>query len=71
MSRPSEARAGTQGHTTTGAPSGHWDENLIASVSSDGQSYSGTYARFFYGVNGNFLFEDDGTLTAERLPEHY
>jgi hypothetical protein len=45
--------------------------NLIASVSSDGQSYSGTYARFFYDVNGNFLFEDDGTLTAERLPERY
>ena len=56
---------------STAAPSGHWDENLIASVSSDGQSYSGTYARKFYDVNGNFLFEDDGTLTAERLPERY
>lgn len=52
---------------STGVPSGHWDENLIASVSSDGQSYSGTYSRFFYDVNGNFLFEDDGTLTATRL----
>ena len=52
---------------STGAPSGYWDENLIATVSSDGQSYSGTYARFFYDVNGNFLFEDDGTLTATRL----
>ena len=52
---------------STGAPSGYWDENLIATVSSDGQSYSGTYARDFYDVNGNFLFEDDGTLTATRL----
>lgn len=49
------------------APSGYWDENLVATVSSDGQSYSGTYARKFYDVNGNFLFEDDGTLTATRL----
>lgn len=52
---------------STGAPSGYWAENLVATVSADGQSYSGTYARFFYDVNGNFLFEDDGTLTATRL----
>ena len=51
----------------TGAPSGHWEENLLATVSADGQSYSGTYDRDFYDVNGNFLFEDDGTLTATRL----
>jgi hypothetical protein len=51
----------------TGAPSGYWDENMVVTVSDDGQSYSGTYARFFYDVNGNFLFEDDGTLTATRL----
>jgi hypothetical protein len=56
---------------STGAPSGHWDENMVVTVSSDGQGYSGTYARKFYDVNGNFLFEDDGTLTAERLPERY
>jgi hypothetical protein len=52
---------------STGASSGHWEENLLATVSSDGQSYSGTYTRSFYDVNGNFLFEDDGTLTATRL----
>ena len=52
---------------STGAPSGYWDENLVATVSADGQSYSGTFARNFYDVNGNFLFENDGTLTATRL----
>ena len=52
---------------STGAPSGYWDENMVVTVSTDGQSYSGTYARSFYDVNGNFLFEDDGTLTATRL----
>ena len=52
---------------SNGASSGYWDENLVATASSDGQSYSGTYARKFYDVNGNFLFEDDGTLTATRL----
>ena len=44
---------------------------MVVTFSADGQSYSGTYARKFYDVNGNFLFEDDGTLTAERLPERY
>jgi hypothetical protein len=56
---------------STGAPSGYWDENMIVTVSAGAQSYSGTYARKFYDVNGNFLFEDDGTMTAERLPERY
>jgi hypothetical protein len=56
---------------STGAPSGYWDENMVVIVSGDAQSYSGTYARKFYDVNGNFLFEDDGTMTAERLPERY
>ena len=52
---------------STGAPSGYWDENLVVTVSGDGQSYSGTFAQKFYDVNGNFLFENDGTLTATRL----
>jgi len=56
---------------STGVQNGYWDENLVATVSADAQSYSGTYAKKFYDVNGNFLFEDDGTLTAERLPERY
>jgi hypothetical protein len=50
-----------------GAPSGYWDENLTATVSTDGTTYSGNYTRDFYDVNGNFLFEDVGTLTATRL----
>jgi len=49
------------------APSGYWDENLTATVSTDGTTYSGNYTRDFYDVNGNFLFEDVGTLTATRL----
>ncbi|HEX3817418.1 MAG TPA: hypothetical protein VHW03_03925 [Chthoniobacterales bacterium] len=52
---------------STGAYSGYWDENLTATVSQDAKSYSGTYAKDFYDTNGNFLFEDDGTLTAARL----
>ncbi len=52
---------------STGAPSGYWDENLTATVSTDGTTYSGNYTRDFYDVNGNFLFEDVGTLTATRL----
>ncbi len=35
---------------STGVNNGYWDEHLIATVSSDGQSYSGTYARKFYDV---------------------
>jgi hypothetical protein len=50
-----------------GAPSGYWNENLTATVSTDGTTYSGNYTRDFYDVNGNFLFEDVGTLTAIRL----
>lgn len=52
---------------STGAYSGWWDENLTATVSENGHTYSGTYSRDFYDVNGTFLFEDDGTLTATRL----
>src|SRR5690348_7829786 len=52
---------------STGAPSGYWVENLIATVATDAQSYSGTFAQSFYDVNGNFLFENDGTMTATRL----
>ena len=51
----------------TGTVNGYWDETMIVAVSADGQSYSGTYTRDFYDLNGNFLFEDDGTMTATRL----
>ena len=40
---------------------------MVVTFSADGQRYLGTYARKFYDVNGNFLFEDDGILTATRL----
>ena len=50
-----------------GALSGHWDETQTDTVSADGQTYAGTYTKDFYDVNGTFLFEDAGTLTASRL----
>jgi hypothetical protein len=52
---------------STGAPSGHFERNLLATVSTDGKTYSGTATTDFYDVNGNFLFEDISTLTATRL----
>ena len=52
---------------STGAPSGYWDENMVITLSADGQSYSGTFAQDFYDVDGNFLFENDGTMTATRV----
>ena len=52
---------------STGAPSGWWDEVMVVTVSPDHQSYSGTYVRDFYDLNGQFLFEDTGTETATRL----
>jgi hypothetical protein len=51
----------------TGRVNGYWDETMVVTVGADGQSYSGTYTRDFYDLNGNFLFEDDGTTTATRL----
>jgi hypothetical protein len=56
---------------STGAPSGHWDETMVTTLGADGNSYSGTYVRDFYDVNGNFLFEDNGTMTATRLNPEY
>lgn len=52
---------------STGALSGYWDETQTDTVSSDGNSYSGTYTKNFYDVNNNFLFKDVGTLSATRL----
>ena len=52
---------------SAGAPSGYWDEQLTATVAQDGKTYSGTYSKEFYDTNNNFLFEDDGTLTASKL----
>ena len=50
-----------------GVLNGYWQETQTNTVSSDRQSYSGTYDRKFYDLNGNFLFEDYGTQTATRL----
>ena len=52
---------------STGVLSGWWDEVMIVTVGSTHQSYSVLYARDFYDLNGHFLFEDDGTMTATRL----
>ena len=52
---------------SSGVLNGYWDENLVVSVGADGQSYSGTFVQDFYDLNGNFLFENDGTLTATRI----
>lgn len=52
---------------SNGQYSGYWDETLIATVAANGRTYTGTYSRDFYDTNDNFLFEDDGTLTAAKL----
>jgi hypothetical protein len=52
---------------STGTVNGYWDEIMITTVSGDGKSYSGTYTRDFFDLNGNLLFEDDGTMIATRL----
>lgn len=56
---------------SSGVLSGHWEETQTNSVSHDRRTYQGRYDTKFYDLNGNFLFEDTGTLTVERLPERY
>jgi len=36
-------------------------------VSTDRNSFDGTYDQKFYDANGNFLFEDTGTVHATRI----
>jgi hypothetical protein len=55
----------------TGVLNGYWEETQTNTVSADRQTYSGSYDTKFYDLSGNFLFEDMGTLTATRLPQHY
>ncbi len=50
-----------------GVVNGSIDETQLNTVASDGNSYSGTFDEKFYDVNGNFLFEATGTLTATRI----
>ena len=50
-----------------GALSGYTYEIQIDTVSKDGNSYHGTYDFKDYDVNGNFLTEEKGTVSATRL----
>lgn len=51
----------------SGVLSGHIEETQTNTVSSDGNTYSGTFDQKFYDLDGNFLFELTGTQTATRL----
>jgi hypothetical protein len=51
----------------SGVFNGHIDETQTNTVSSDGNTYSGTNDQKFYDLNGNLLFEATGTQTATRL----
>ena len=52
---------------SNGTLNGYWDETMIVTLGVDGRTYSGTYTRDFYDLDGNLLFEDTGTMTATRL----
>ena len=51
----------------TGALVGYFNETQINTVIHDGQTYHGTWHEKDYDVDGNFLSEETGTLTATRL----
>ena len=51
-----------------GVWNGHWEEKQIDTVSADGTTYSGTWSTRYYDLNGNFLGQLGGTVTATRLP---
>ena len=42
-------------------------ETQANTVSPDGSTYSGNFDQKFYDLNGNFLFEVTGTVTATRI----
>ena len=42
-------------------------ETQTNTVSADGKTYEGTFDQQFYDLNGNFLFEATGTITATRV----
>jgi hypothetical protein len=52
---------------STGAFSGHIEETQTNTVAQNGSTYAGSFDQKFYDLNGNFLFEATGTLTATRL----
>ena len=51
----------------SGVFNGHIEETQSNTVSHDGRTYQGTFVQKFYDLNGNFLFEATGTLTATRI----
>ena len=54
-------------YDANGALAGESDEIQINTVSQNGNSYQGTYDIKDYDVNGNFLSEEKGTVSATRL----
>jgi hypothetical protein len=50
-----------------GQLAGYFNETQTLTVSHDRQSYDGTWDLKNYDLNGNFVSEDSGTLTASRL----
>src|SRR4029077_3694353 len=54
-------------YDANGALAGRSDEIQINTVSQNGNSYQGTYDIKDYDVNGNFLSEEKGTVSATRL----
>lgn len=51
----------------TGAPVGYFNETQTNTVDRGGNTYHGTWDIKNYDLNGNFVSEDSGTLTATRL----
>jgi len=45
-------------------------ETQTVTVSTDGNSYDGTYDNKYYDANGNLVCEDTGTMHATRLSVH-
>lgn len=50
-----------------GALSGHIEEAQTNTVSQDGKTYGGSFDQKFYDLNGGFLFDVAGAVTATRL----
>ena len=49
------------------ALTGHFNENQTLTVSTNGQTYDGTYEFVFYDLNGNQVSQATGTIHATRL----
>lgn len=53
-----------------GALIGYFEETQLNTLSQNGQTYRGTWDIKNFDTNGNFVSEDQGTLTATRLTVH-